>query len=43
MDFDNTIQQTIVDPDCLYGPQVIQAMIKKSGMLTITVTYNVYY
>ena len=43
MDYDNTIQQTIVDPDCLCGPQVIQAMIKKPGMLTITITCNVYY
>ena len=32
MDYDNTIQQTIADPDYLYGPQVIQAIIKKPGM-----------
>ena len=36
MDAD-TLHETILDPDDLYGPQVIQAIIKKPSMLMITV------
>ena len=36
MDTD-TLHETISDPDDLYGPQVIQAIIKKPGMLMIIV------
>ena len=34
MDHDNTT--SVIDPDYLYGPQVIQEMIKKPGMLMLT-------
>ena len=36
MDDDDTLHETLVDPDYLYGPQVIQTMIKKPGVLLIT-------
>ena len=45
MECDNTssLHQAMVDPDCLCGPQVIQAMMKTPGKYQLNLWYHLMF